>query len=111
MPTGFILGPANGQILDLTRKPRFLRVCYERLNKKFRALCKIGDRPNSREMVYVYCLNDNGEYRYYKNNATASELISNVKWQCWCRKELRYGDDVLAGNQGLGTAAEENPGG
>ena len=51
MPT-FLDGPAIGEILPLTRAPRFLRVTQN--GPCFRTLENFTDEPEETELIYVY---------------------------------------------------------
>lgn len=100
----FLDGPAAGQVLQLRRAPRFLRVVQT--SKGWDALDQLDDAPEPGELVHVYALIGRtgsvhldgrnaktgkrwsgtyitGDYRHFDQQPDDATARNNALWQHW----------------------------
>lgn len=87
----FIDGPAVGEILPITRAPRFLRVTQN--GPCFRALDQPGHEPEETELIYVYQLQGKPSekparanppvYQYLPSQPMEKQIRRTPSWRGW----------------------------
>ena len=96
MPT-FVLGPAQGEILEIERAPRFIRVCQN--GPCFRVLDQPGHEPEETELIYVYQLEGRtteepdlaaaATYHYLPEQPADRTARSTPAWCGWTKQQLQ----------------------
>ncbi len=96
MPT-FVLGPAQGENLEISRAPRFLRITQN--GPCFRALDQPGHEPEETELIYVYQLQGRATedpaiaaaaiYHYLPVQPTDKIIRRTPSWCGWTKQQIQ----------------------